>query len=80
MIAIDKQAHFWWGWAVSASLYPLFGWAGLILTAIMALGKEYRDSKGHGTPDKWDFVATVIGGIVGSLAVSVIIYIAEEWV
>lgn len=65
--AIDKQAHFWWGWAIAATLYPISLWFAIIVTAIIGASKEMRDSLGYGTPDVWDFVATALGGAVGAL-------------
>lgn len=66
MIPIDKQAHFWAGAAISATvtLYTGMPWLGVIVCALAAAGEEIRDSMGYGTPDKWDFVATVAGCVV----------------
>jgi len=65
MIPIDKQAHFWAGAAIAASvtLYagPLFGLAACVLAGA---GKEVYDATGRGTPDVWDFVATAAGAVV----------------
>ena len=62
---IDKQAHFWAGAAIAASvtLYsnPILG---IIACIVCAVGKELYDATGRGTPDKWDAVATVAGCIV----------------
>lgn len=66
MIALDKQAHFWAGAgiAATATLYtglPLFGFVVAVLAAAF---KEVFDNFGFGTPDKRDFIATVLGGLV----------------
>lgn len=71
-VPMDKQAHFWWGWAVSATAFPLIGWGAVFCAAMVGIAKEFWDSKGHGTPDKYDFIATAIGGIVGTVACAVI--------
>jgi len=64
-LPIDKQAHFWAGAAIAASvtLYagPLFGLAACVLAGA---AKEVYDATGRGTPDVWDFVATVAGSVV----------------
>ena len=65
--AIDKQAHFWWGWAIAATCVPL-GNALFAATVAAVLGaaKEVWDKRGHGTPDVQDFFATAAGGVVGA--------------
>lgn len=68
MIAIDKQAHFFSGWAGAATLYPIAGIYALLPVAAAAVAKEWWDAQGHGTPDKWDAAATVLGGVAGVLA------------
>ena len=64
---IDKQAHFWWGWAMAATLYPLGLWFAICTAALLGAGKEVWDKRGHGTPDVKDFAATALGGAVGGL-------------
>ena len=64
---IDKQAHFWWGWAVSATVYPQGFWLAIFCAVVVGAAKELWDKKGHGTPDVWDFAATALGGAVGGL-------------
>jgi hypothetical protein len=66
--AIDKQAHFWWGWAIAATCVPL----GNVLfaaavAALLGAGKEIWDKRRNGTPDFYDFAATAAGGAVGAL-------------
>jgi hypothetical protein len=65
--AIDKQAHFWWGWAIAATLYPLGVWFAILVAALMGAGKEVWDKKHAGTPDIRDFGATALGGAVSAL-------------
>ena len=66
MIAIDTQSHFYAGLAIclAVSLFvsPVIGLAVALLAGAI---KEGIDALGFGTPDKWDFVATAIGGLVG---------------
>ena len=64
---IDKQAHFWAGLAIMLSVSLFGGWiAGLVVATAAGLLKEAYDSMGFGTPDRWDVVATMIGGLVGA--------------
>lgn len=65
--SIDKQAHFWWGAAMSGCTFPAIGFGGVMVAALIGLAKEYWDSRGHGTPDAYDFIATALGGVVGAL-------------
>lgn len=65
--AIDKQAHFWWGWAIAATCVPLSN--ALVAAAVAALlgaAKEVWDKRGHGTPEVQDFAATAAGGAIGA--------------
>jgi len=64
---IDKQAHFWWGMAMAATLYPIGLWFAIFTAALVGAGKEVWDKRGHGTPDAKDFAATALGGAVGGL-------------
>jgi hypothetical protein len=65
MMAPDKQAHFFAGAAIAATmaLYvsPV---AGLAAGIIAAAGKEIIDRAGYGTPDIKDFIATALGACV----------------
>ena len=64
---LDKQAHFWAGLAIMLSVSLFGGWiAGLVVATAAGLLKEAYDSMGFGTPDRWDAVATIIGGLVGA--------------
>jgi len=43
------------------------GWVtGLVIAVAAGLLKEAYDSLGFGTPDRWDAVATIGGGLVGA--------------
>ena len=65
-LPLDKQAHFWSGAAIAASvtLYTGLPWLGVFLCVFAGLLKEIYDSLGYGTPDRWDFVATSAGASV----------------
>ncbi|NOX40505.1 MAG: hypothetical protein GXP05_08315 [Alphaproteobacteria bacterium] len=56
----DKIAHIAVGFTISALIG---GPIGLAVATIAGAGKEIWDKySGRGTPDLWDFVATVAGG------------------
>lgn len=65
----DKLLHFATGYIIGNIITLALGyWSlGMIGAILAASGKEIWDYKGHGVPDISDFVATVIGGAVGSL-------------
>lgn len=65
---IDKQAHFWWGWAIAATCVPLGNVVfAAAVAALLGAAKEVWDKRGHGTPDAKDFAATALGGIIGAV-------------
>lgn len=69
MIALDKQAHFWAGAAIAASvtLYsgdPISGIGAGVLAGAL---KEGLDMTGRGTPDFKDFIFTCVGAAVPML-------------
>lgn len=66
MIPIDKQAHFWWGMAISAVTYPLGIGTAIFFAAALGAAKELWDRAGHGTPDAKDWAVTALGGVVGA--------------
>lgn len=69
----DKRGHLIAGCAIA-----FFGGlitdppTGLVLAVLAGLGKEIWDGLGHGTVELADLVATVGGGVVGSVAVSLL--------
>lgn len=65
-IQIDKQAHFWWGWCIAATVYPLGIVFAVLVSAFMGAAKEVWDKNDHGTPDLYDALATIVGGLTGS--------------
>lgn len=62
-IPVDKAFHFIAGWALVATLFPYFPAFSILALIVGAAWKEWDDSKGHGTPDGWDFLVTVVGGV-----------------
>ena len=63
-IPIDKIAHTLAGAAIAAALLPWGVIPALLAVIVAAVGKELWDAKGHGTPDRIDALATVIGGVL----------------
>jgi hypothetical protein len=63
MLKIDKQAHLLAGAAIAGLLvsYGTSPVVAFLVASAVALAKEVYDSFGYGTPDKWDFVVTVLG-------------------
>jgi len=68
----DKQLHFLGG-IILALVFGLFLgiWAGLAAAVIAGLAKEAYDSLGFGTPDRWDAIATIAGGLLGFLLIMI---------
>lgn len=60
----DKLAHFLAGIAVAALLAPFGCGLAMVVTLLIAAGKEGWDSAGHGTPEGLDALATVLGGVL----------------
>ena len=63
-IPIDKIAHTLAGAAIAAALLPWGVIPALLAVIVAAVGKELWDAQGHGTPDVYDALATVIGGVL----------------
>ena len=64
MIPIDKITHTLAGAAIAAALLPWGVIPALLAVIVAAFGKEVWDAQGHGTPDRIDALATVIGGVL----------------
>ena len=73
-VPADKQMHFIGGLVIAALLTPFIGAYSIVVVAIVALLKEIYDylHKDIHTPDFWDWVATVIGGLVGFVVVALL--------
>ncbi len=63
----DKIKHFAVGFAVSFVTYVVTAnvTIAVAFSALLGIGKEVYDSRGHGTVEVLDAVATVLGGVVG---------------
>ena len=64
MMQLDKITHALAGAAIAAALLPWGFIPALVAVVIAAVGKELWDAQGHGTPDVYDALATVIGGVL----------------
>jgi hypothetical protein len=74
MIPKDKLLHFVAGLICSAVVYLITGSPIIAFSASALLGaaKEVYDSRGHGTVEVLDAVATVAGGVVGAILARVV--------
>ena len=73
-VPADKQMHFIGGLVIAALLTPFIGAYSIVVVAIVALLKEvydYCNADKH-TADLWDWVATVLGGLVGFVIIALI--------
>lgn len=64
MMQLDKITHALAGAAIAAALLPWGVIPALLAVIVAAVGKELWDAQGHGTPDVYDAMATVIGGVL----------------
>jgi hypothetical protein len=65
-VPLDKQAHFFTGFILGFISYIFIGCWAILLVALIALAKEVYDYKHpNHTADFLDWVATVLGGILG---------------
>jgi hypothetical protein len=73
-VPCDKQMHMLSGFIIAAVLTPFIGAYSIVVVAIIALLKEIYDylHKDIHTPDFWDWVATVLGGLVGFVIVALL--------
>jgi hypothetical protein len=73
-VPADKQAHFLCGLVIAVLLTPFIGAYSIVVVAVIALLKEIYDylHKDIHTPDFWDWVATVLGGLVGFVIVALL--------
>ncbi|MFV0441835.1 MAG: hypothetical protein ACK5LV_11200 [Lachnospirales bacterium] len=62
-IAQDKLMHLLSGAVITLALMQIHLLVAVVAIITIAIGKELRDRlTKKGTPDRWDIVATVIGG------------------
>lgn len=68
-VPVDKFMHFVGGFLIALILTPFIGGASIIVVALAAAAKEAYDyaNKDIHTPDLMDWVATLIGGVLGSV-------------
>jgi hypothetical protein len=73
-VPADKQMHFICGLVIAVLLTPFIGAYSIVVVAIIALLKEIYDylHKDIHTPDFWDWVATVLGVLVGFVIVALL--------
>ena len=63
-IQLDKIAHTLAGAAIAAAMLPFGVIPALLAVVVAAVGKEVWDAQGHGTPDVYDALVTVAGGVL----------------
>lgn len=73
-VPADKQMHLMSGFLIAIVITPFIGWLSVIAVSTIAILKEIYDYeyKSVHTPDFWDWVATTLGGVFGTLIVSLI--------
>jgi len=71
LIQQDKIKHFIAGSICSAFVYVITLNLALAIgaSALLGIGKEVYDSRGHGTVEVLDAVATALGGVVGTMII-----------
>ena len=70
----DKLLHFIAGAIASIVVYVVtFNvTTAVAFSALLGIGKEVYDSRGHGTVEVLDAVATVVGGVVGAILIKAV--------
>jgi hypothetical protein len=73
-VPVDKFMHFICGLVIAALLTPFIGAYSIAVVAIVALLKEIYDARhpDKHTADIWDWVATVLGGVLGMLIITLL--------
>jgi len=63
----DKALHFIVGVLIYAAAHFISPAVGMIAVTVAAVGKEVYDymNRDRHTPDAWDAVATIAGGVIG---------------
>lgn len=66
-VPADKQGHFIIGLIAYMAIHFAGVAVGLVVVAVLAVGKEIHDwfHRDRHTPDVWDAVATMAGGVAG---------------
>lgn len=70
----DKLLHFVAGSIAAIVVYVVTFDATIAVafSALLGIGKEVYDSRGHGTVEVLDAVATVLGGVVGAILIKAV--------
>lgn len=73
-VPADKQMHFLSGIICAVILTPIIGWYSVVVVSLIATAKELYDDlhKDIHTPDVWDLVATILGGVLGYELISLL--------
>jgi hypothetical protein len=73
-VPCDKQMHFLSGFIIAAVLTPFIGAYSILVVAVIAALKEIYDARhpDKHTADFMDWVATVLGGVVGFVVVALL--------
>jgi hypothetical protein len=73
-VPCDKQMHFLSGFIIAAVLTPFIGAYSILVVAVIAALKEIYDARhpDKHTADFMDWVATVLGGVVGFVVVALV--------
>jgi hypothetical protein len=78
-LPLDKQAHFATGFIggalFSLSRCPISSAAVVSIGAGLKEGYDYAHKENH-TPDIWDWVATSLGGVLGVLLTTLVLFSA----
>lgn len=71
-IPTDKLIHFLGGACIAFAIGVFFPALGFIAAAAVGTAKEIYDNvSGKGTPDVWDALVTMLGGLVAFLIITV---------
>jgi hypothetical protein len=73
-VPVDKFLHFIGGLVIAALLTPFIGAYSILVVAVIAALKEIYDARhpDKHTADFMDWVATVLGGVLGMLIITLL--------
>jgi hypothetical protein len=73
-VPVDKFLHFICGLVIAALLTPFIGAYSILVVAVIAALKEIYDARhpDKHTADFMDWVATVLGGVLGMLIITLL--------